>query len=633
MRKYSWNSFKDLFFRNPAAVDQDPHVDDGDENTERGNWASKKEYILSTIGYAVGLGNIWRFPYLAYKNGGGAFLIPYFVMLVVAGIPLFFLESAFGQFCSQGPINIWRSVPILQGVGVAMVMVTIIVSIYYNVIIAYSLYYMFASFQSPLPWSSCLSWADSNCSNTPIVYCNVSGVLVANLTQENSTCPSSNMITVPVQSPSEQYWDHVALQRSSGLDETGPVVWHLALCLLLSSMIVAAALIRGIKSSGKVVYFTATFPYVVILILLIRGVTLEGARDGIEFYIGSQSNLTKLTEAQVWKDAATQTFYSLSIGWGGVMTLASYNNFHNNVFKDAFVVTLTNAGTSVLAGFAIFSILGHMAHIYKMPVGEVVKEGFGLAFIAYPDALSKLPISPLWSILFFFMLLTVGLDSQFAGIEVITTCLLDSFPKIFKSKRALLTITTSSILYLLGLPCVTRAGIYWVTLIDQFAASWVLLCLVLLEIIGVCYIYGGNRFIKDIEMMIGKKSFTFWLWWRACWFFICPCVIVVILIWSLMTFTPPSYGGVPFPVWGLVLGWCIAVFMLLWVPVIAVYKFIRAEGSPWKRLKSLCSPAEEWHPYLDIHRGERYSQDRCRLRMSLRTKPEVNVNIISSSWL
>ncbi|XP_029287939.1 sodium- and chloride-dependent neutral and basic amino acid transporter B(0+) [Cottoperca gobio] len=627
MREYSWSSFKNFISRNPAVVDQDPHVDNGDENTERGNWASKREYILSTIGYAVGLGNIWRFPYLAYKNGGGAFLIPYFVMLVVAGIPLFFLESAFGQFCSQGPINIWRSVPILQGVGIAMVMVTLIVSVYYNVIIAYSLYYMFASFQSPLPWSSCLSLADSNCSNTSIVHCNVSGVVLSNWTQENSTCPSSDT------SPSEQYWDRVALQRSISMDETGPVVWHLALCLLLSSTIVAAALIRGIKSSGKVVYFTATFPYVVILILLIRGVTLEGAIDGIEFYIGSQSNLTKLTEVEVWKDAATQTFYSLSIGWGGVMTLASYNNFHNNMFKDAFVVTLTNAGTSVLAGFAIFSILGHMAHIYKIPIGEVVKEGFGLAFIVYPDALSKLPISPLWSVLFFFMLLTVGLDSQFAGIEVITTCLLDAFPKIFKSKRVLLTLIISSILYLLGLPCVTRAGIYWVSLIDHFVASWVLLFLALLEIIGVCYIYGGNRFIKDIEMMIGKKSFIFWLWWRACWFFISPCVIVVILIWSLMKFKPPSYGEAQFPVWGLALGWCMIVFILLWVPVIAMYKLMRAEGSPWKRLKSLCSPAEEWHPYLDIHRGERYSEERCRLRMSHKTKPEVNVNVISSSWL
>ncbi|XP_041639220.1 sodium- and chloride-dependent neutral and basic amino acid transporter B(0+) [Cheilinus undulatus] len=634
MRKYSWNSFKDLVFKNQAVVEQDPHMDAGDENTERGNWSSKRDYILSMIGYAVGLGNIWRFPYLAYRNGGGAFLIPYFLMLVVTGIPLFFMESAFGQFCSQGPINIWRAVPILQGVGIGMVMVTLIVSIYYNVIICYSLYYMFASFQFPLPWSSCSTWSTSNCSDSPIVYCNISGVLVANWTQqENSTCPSSSMVTDPVQSPSEQYWDRVALQRSSGLDETGPVVWHLALCLLLSSLIVCASLIRGIKSSGKVVYFTATFPYVVILILLVRGATLEGARDGIEFYIGSQSNLTKLTEAQVWKDAATQTFYSLSIGWGGVMTLASYNNFHNNVFKDAFVVTLTNAGTSVVAGFAIFSILGHMAHIYKMPVGEVVKEGFGLAFIAYPDALSKLPISPLWSVLFFFMLLTVGLDSQFAGIEVITTCLLDGFPKIFKSRRALLTITTCSVLYLLGLPCVTRAGIYWVTLIDQFVASWVLLFLALFEVIGIAYIYGGNRFIKDIEMMIGNKSFAFWLWWRACWFFISPCIIVVILVWSVITLKPPTYGDVLYPAWGLALGWCMAVFVLLWIPIIAVYKLVKAEGGPWKRLKSMCSPAEEWHPYLDNHRGERYSEERCRNREKKEKAPEVNVNVISSSWL
>uniref|UniRef100_A0A669F0A8 Transporter n=1 Tax=Oreochromis niloticus TaxID=8128 RepID=A0A669F0A8_ORENI len=587
----------------------------------------KKEYILSMIGYAVGLGNIWRFPYLAYKNGGGAFLIPYFVMLVVVGIPLFFLESAFGQFCSQGPVNVWRAVPLIQGTGVAMVVVSLIVSIYYNVIIAYSLYYMFASMQCPLPWSGCsnLYFGHSQVLSLFLVSCNVSSVLVTNWTQENSSCSS-------IQTPSELYWDNVALQRSGGLDETGPVVWHLALCLLLTSILVTAALIRGIKSSGKVVYFTATFPYVVIVILLIRGVTLEGAKDGIDFYIGSQSNLTKLTEVQVWKDAATQIFYSLSIGWGGLMALASYNNFHNNVFKDSFVVTLTNAGTSVLAGFAIFSILGHMAHIYKTPVSKVVKEGFGLAFIAYPDALSKLPISPLWSILFFFMLLTVGLDSQFAGIEVITTCLLDAFPTVFKSKHALLTVTLCSILYLLGLPCVTRAGIYWVTLIDQFVASWVLLFLVLLEIIAISYIYGGNRFIKDIEMMIGMKTSTFWLWWRACWFFISPCIIFL-LISSLVYFEPPNYGGIPYPDWGMTLGWCMIAFVLMWIPVVAGYKLIKAKGNPWKRLKSLCSPSEEWHPYLDVHRGERYSEERCHRRNNSKNKAEVNLNVISSSWL
>ncbi|KAM3877893.1 sodium- and chloride-dependent neutral and basic amino acid transporter B(0+) [Diretmus argenteus] len=609
----------------PTGTLQDLHVHDGadkDENTVRGNWTNKTEYLLSMIGYAVGLGNIWRFPYLAYKNGGGAFLIPYFVMLVVVGIPLFFLESSLGQFCSQGPINVWKAVPILQGVGVAMVSLNIIVSIYYTVIIAYSMYYMFASFQSPLPWSDCFSWADSNCSLTPIVKCNTTGLPVTNWTQENGTCPLSNIISVPVQSPSEQYWDHVVLQRSSGLDETGPVLWYLALCLLLCLMVIAAALLKGVKSSGKVVYFTATFPYVVILILLIRGVTLEGAKDGIDFYIGSKSNLTKLTEAQVWRDAATQTFYSLSIGGGGLMALASYNKFHNNVFQDALVVSLMNAGTSVFAGFAIFSILGHMAYIQGKPVGEVAQEGFGLAFIVYPDALSKLPIAPLWSILFFFMLFTLGLDSQFAGIEVITTCLLDAFPK---TKRFLVTVLTCAVLFVLGLPCVTRAGIYWVTLLDQFSTSVVPLIVILLEIIGISYIYGLQSFIADMEMMIGNKSFFFWLWWRACWFFISPCVLVVVLVWSLGTFEPPTYGGVEYPAWGLALGWCIVAFCFLWIPVFAVYKLTRAEGSLWKRLKSMCSPSEEWHPYLEVHRGERYSEERRRHRRNTVTLPDDGV--------
>ncbi|KAG7494906.1 sodium-and chloride-dependent neutral and basic amino acid transporter B0+ [Solea senegalensis] len=594
--------------KDPAILSaQESHINDGDENCDRGNWTNKSEYMLSMIGFAIGLGNIWRFPYMAYKNGGGAFLIPYFLMLALCGIPLFFLESAVGQFCSQGPVNIWRAVPIFKGIGVSMVVANILFSIYYGVIIAYALYYMFASFQSPLPWSSCFSWADSYCSSTPLVACNVSGVLVTNWTQENITCPSSDKVTVSVTSPSEQYWDRVALQRSSGLGDTGPIVWHLALCLLLSSMIVAAVLFRGIKSSGKVVYFTATLPYVIIFILLIRGMTLEGARDGLDFYIGSQSNFTKLTEAQVWKDATAQTFYSLTIAMGGVTTLASYSKFNNNIFMDAVIVCLLNHGTSVFAGFAIFSILGHMSHVYGKPVEEVVTEGFGLAFIAYPDALSTLPLAPLWSVLFFFMLFIVGLDSMFTPIEVISTTLCDAFPKQLSHKRGYVSLCVCGIIFLLGLPCVTRAGIYWVILIDQFAATWVMLVVAVFEIIGFCYIYGVNRLIKDIEMMIGKKSAFFWWWGRASWFFITPAITLGIFIWSLVTYVPPSYGEVLFPDWGLTLGWCTAAFIVIWIPVGMVYMLIKAEGSLWERLKSLCSPSEDWHPFLGIHRGERYS--------------------------
>uniref|UniRef100_A0A8C1WI81 Transporter n=1 Tax=Cyprinus carpio TaxID=7962 RepID=A0A8C1WI81_CYPCA len=594
------NLIADVLFPNldnNGSNKQDSHVGQEDENTDRGNWSSKREYMLSMIGYAVGLGNVWRFPYLAYKHGGGAFLIPYTIMLAVAGLPLFFMESSFGQFCSQGPINVWKAVPILQGVGITMMLVSTFVAIYYNVIIAYSIYYLFASFQYPLPWSA------KDCNSTAL-----------NVT-ENQTCQNGSTAG---QSPSEKYWDEVALQRTSSMNETGPVVWHLALCLLLAWILVGAALFKGIKSSGKVVYFTATFPYVVLFILLIRGVTLEGAKDGIEFYIGSKSNLTKLADSEVWKDAATQIFFSLSVAWGGLMALSSYNKFYNNCYQDSIIVCVTNCGTSVFAGFAIFSILGHMAHVYQRPVSEVADAGFGLAFIAYPDALSKLPISPLWSILFFVMLITLGLDSQFAGIEVIATCLQDAYPKLLKSKRGIVTTAVCTVLFLLGLPCVTGAGIYWVNLIDTFCAGWILLVAGLLEVLGLSILYGGNRFIKDIEMMIGSKSALFWLWWRACWFLITP----IILVWSLYTFTSPTYGSVVYPDWGISLGWCMTAFCLIWIPILAVWKVYKASGAfVIQRIKAACSPTEDWGPYLECHRGERYG-----------TRGATDPNVISNKF-
>ncbi|XP_038631986.1 sodium- and chloride-dependent neutral and basic amino acid transporter B(0+)-like isoform X1 [Scyliorhinus canicula] len=593
------------------------HVVEGDENVERGNWSSKTDYLLSVVGCAVGLGNVWRFPYLAYKNGGGVFLIPYTLMLALVGIPMFFLESSFGQFASLGPIAVWKAVPMLQGVGVTMILFGSISHISYTCIIAYSLYYLFASFQSPLPWTDCFSWwgADETCSRTPKdPLCNLTlddGCFeIVNTTWlhvNNETCPNGSEIYVPHQGPSEQYWDKVALNRSHSVDETGEVVWYLALCLLLTWLIIGAALSKGIKSSGKVVYFTATFPYVVLTILLIKGLTLEGAYKGIDFYIGSQSDLSKLADAEVWKDAAIQIFYSTSISWGGLLTLSSYNKFHNNCYTDTIVVCVVNCATSVFSGFAIFSVLGHMAHVQDKPISEVVQSGFGLAFIAYPETLAQLPWAPLWSALFFFMLVTLGLSTLFAGFEAIITTLLDQFPTFLRPKRLYLIMGVWFSLYILGLECVTQAGIYWIKLIDHFCAGWGILIAALLEVTGLSWIYGVNRFIKDIEMMIGERNWLFWLWWRACWVFISPCLLAVILFSSLATFTPPTYGSVEYPIWSTALGWCMMIFCIMWIPIVAIVKVIQAEGSTLcQKISAACTSAPDWGPYLKEHRGERY---------------------------
>uniref|UniRef100_A0A8W8I3D4 Transporter n=1 Tax=Magallana gigas TaxID=29159 RepID=A0A8W8I3D4_MAGGI len=456
-------------------------IDDesGDENTERGNWSSKLDFLLSCLGYAVGLGNVWRFPYLCYRNGGGAFFIPYCIALAFLGIPIFLLELAIGQYSSSGPFTCWKYSPIFTGIGYGMFIVSALVAIYYNMIIAWAFFYLFASFTDELPWQSCGDWSTNLCyDNVKILNktwesCNGNNrwgkVWEANVTQ--GICYETGMLNkkegvrayldadkakdyFPRTLPSQEYFDNYVTGSgySSGYDDLGGVRWQLALCYLLAFICVILALSKSIKTSGKVVYFTATFPYIVLVILFIRGLMLEGMEEGIRFYI--TPDLNRLSDAQVWKDAAVQIFFSLSASWGGLIALASYNKFHNDLLRDTLIVTFGNCLTSVFAGFVIFSYLGYLSTYMGLPVDEVAKSGPSLTFVVYPFAVTKMPISPLWAILFFVMLITLGVDSEFVLVETVITSLMDRFPKLRKYK--LFTVMTCCLLFfLLGLTLTT----------------------------------------------------------------------------------------------------------------------------------------------------------------------------------
>lgn len=175
-----------------------------DQNLKRGNWGNQIEFVLTSVGYAVGLGNVWRFPYLCYRNGGGAFMFPYFIMLIFCGIPLFFMELSFGQFASQGCLGVWRVCPLFKGVGYGMMVVSTYIGIYYNVVICIAFYYFFSSMTHVLPWAYC-----NNPWNTP----DCASVLdAANLTNGSRPAarPSnlSHLLNHSLQrtSPSEEYW-------------------------------------------------------------------------------------------------------------------------------------------------------------------------------------------------------------------------------------------------------------------------------------------------------------------------------------------------------------------------------------------------------------------------------------------
>ncbi|XP_022099144.1 sodium- and chloride-dependent glycine transporter 1-like [Acanthaster planci] len=596
----------------------------GDENEERGNWGSKLEFLLSCTGYAVGLGNVWRFPYLCYRNGGGAFLIPYVIMLAFAGLPLFFLEVSFGQYCSLGPISCWRAVPMFRGVGYGMLIVSAYVGIYYNVIIMYTLYYMFASFTSVLPWVGCgREWNTRFCSdivrdclnNRGIVTFNNTCVKLSSLTTDelesynitrNYGGYNLSLYTDPFlksrKPASEEYWKLQVLKEADSIGEPGEIQWQLALCLLLAWIIIFLCLFKGVKSSGKVVYFTATFPYVVLVILLVRGVTLEGYFDGVLFFITPRWET--LSNPQVWLDAAVQIFYSLSAAWGGLITLASYNKFHNNCYFDSVLVATLNCATSIFAGFVIFSIMGFMANELNREVGDVVDEGFGLAFIAYPEAVARLPVSPLWAILFFVMLLTLGLDSQFTIMETVVTAIVDELPQLRK-KKTFVMLAACGLGYLLGFTCITRAGPYWVELMDSYGASFSLLIYGLCECIAISWLYGIKRFKNDIRTMIGDSwvDFPTFVWWPLNWCAITPALLSFVLMFNWMNWSEPSYNG-PYPAWAHAIGWMMILSSLIWIPIIINYEFIRTPGSLSERWQAMSNPREVWGPALGKFRLE-----------------------------
>ncbi|XP_061706021.1 sodium- and chloride-dependent glycine transporter 1-like [Cydia pomonella] len=576
----------------------------------RGNWTGRFDFLLSLLGYSVGLGNVWRFPYLCYNNGGGAFLIPFTVMLIVAGLPLMFMELSFGQFAALGPVAVYNQFcPLFRGLGYGMVIVSCIVMLYYNLIIAWTIYYLTVSFTSmfgQLPWQNCnADWSTENCySYEEADLCEAqNGTYYLrkcfNLTytiEHNISALADVALRRP---PAEEYFTNKVLGLSTGIEEIGDLGWEMAACLLAAWIIVFLCLCKGVQSSGKVVYFTALFPYVVLVVLFFRGVTLPGAWNGIMYYL--TPDFSRLANAQVWGDAAVQIFFALSPAWGGLITLSSYNKFTNNCYIDSLIVAASNILTSFFAGLVIFSVIGFLAHELEVEVDKVVDQGAGLAFIVYPEVVTRLPLSPLWSILFFVMLLALGLDSQFALMETVTTAILDRFPK-WRQMKVRVVLAVSVFGYLGGLIFTTNSGMYWLQLMDKYAANWSVLIIAIGECILISWVYGANKFCRDIQCMIGQQSRLWVIFWSSMWRWITPAVLVFILVFNWIEYKPASYGHYIYPKWADAIGWVLGVLPVAVVLIMAVDKICSGPDdlTIMEKCRVLARPTDEWGPPVNV---------------------------------
>ncbi|OXB84508.1 UNVERIFIED_CONTAM: hypothetical protein H355_010935 [Colinus virginianus] len=548
---------------------------DGEEELDAENrpaWNSKLQYILAQIGYSVGLGNVWRFPYLCQKNGGGAYLVPYLVLLIIIGLPLFFLELAVGQRIRRGSIGVWNYIcPRLGGIGYASCLVCFFVGLYYNVIIGWSIFYFFKSFQYPLPWSEC-----------PIVKNGSMAVVEAE-------CERSSATTY--------FWYREALDISNSISESGGLNWKMTLCLLVAWSLVGLAMIKGIQSSGKVMYFSSLFPYVVLVCFLVRGLLLRGAVDGIMHMFTPK--LDKMLDPQVWREAATQVFFALGLGFGGVIAFSSYNKQDNNCQFDATLVSFINFFTSVLATLVVFAVLGFKAnimnekcvvenaekilgylnsnvlshdlipphvnfsHLTAKDYNEMyrvimtVKEGHfkelgldaclledeldksvqgtGLAFIAFTEAMTHFPASPFWSVMFFLMLINLGLGSMIGTMSGITTPIIDTF----KVRKEVFTGEVFCILPRWGW---RRSGNYFVTMFDDYSATLPLTVVVILENIAVAWIYGTKKFMQELTEMLGFRPYQFYYY---TWKYVSPICMAVLMTASIIQLgvSPPGYSA------------------------------------------------------------------------------------------
>ncbi|XP_077291147.1 sodium-dependent neutral amino acid transporter B(0)AT3 [Arctopsyche grandis] len=575
---------------------------------ERESWDSKLTFLLATVGYAVGLGNVWRFPYLAQKNGGGAFLIPYFVMLAIEGIPIFYLELAIGQRLRKGAIGVWHQVsPYLGGIGISSAVVSFNVALYYNTIIAWCLFYFAQSFQSELPWAECPNKYFQNGSYTPEPECVVS-------------------------SPTQYFWYRTTLMVSEDINFPEVFNWKIAIALVIAWILVYMCMIKGIASSGKVVYVTATFPYIVLVIFFFRGITLKGMSDGL-LHLFTPTWHTIL-DPVVWLEAGTQIFFSLGLAFGGLIAFSSYNPVNNNCYRDAIMVSLTNCLTSMFAGIVVFSIIGFKATMVyekcleqrnitvlsvlgsnydmtKLPAeGSVVNittstglmesvimpylpecdlqkeldnsaSGTGLAFIIFTEAINQFPGAQFWSVLFFLMLFTLGIDSQFGTLEGVVTSIVDMklFPNL---RKEYLTGALCLSCCVLSMAFAHGAGSYIFLLFDMYSGNFPLLIIAFFECIGVSYVYGLKRFADDIELMTGQRPGLYWL---ICWKYLSPLAMISILVASVFDIATegssyPAWVGSrgeterrPWPLWAVLVVTILVLASILWIPVVAICRY------------------------------------------------------------
>lgn len=476
---------------------------------ERQQFGSRAGFIMAAAGSAIGLGNIWRFPSVAYENGGGAFFLPYLFALLTAGIPILILEFTIGhKYRGSAPLSYARLNKKYEWIGWWQVIIAFVISVYYSAIIAWAMSFTVFSFN--------LKWGKDT-----------EGFL---------------------------FGDYLKLAETPG--QFGSIVPGVFIPLILVWVIALGVLFKGVKkgieTANKI--FLPTL-IILFLIIVIRAVTLDGAVAGLEAFF--KPNWDLIMDGKVWVAAYSQIFFSLSVCFAIMVTYSSYLPKKSDLTNNAFITGFANSGFELLAGIGVFSVLGFLAMQQGVDVKDVVTGGVGLAFVVFPQIINEFPaFNQFFGVLFFLSLTLAGLTSLISICETYIAGVQDKF-NVSRKKAIIFGGGLASVLSIL---ISTQGGLYFLDVVDYFINTFGVTFAGLAEVIIVVWIAkeinhlrGHANSISDIQL--GG-------WWKLCLGVITPIVLGYMMFDNIKTNFTSNYGGYET---GFVVayGWVVAILALV----------------------------------------------------------------------
>ncbi|CAG7828454.1 unnamed protein product [Allacma fusca] len=575
----------------PKLIGPDPRDIYYDE--ERPVWDTRFDFLISMIGFALDVSNVWRFPWLCFKHRGLIFLLPYIVVLVLCVFPIFYLELIIGQYVRKGVIGIWRICPIFKGVGYATLLITYSVVYTYTIVLTWTVHYAIECWSDPIPWTTCNNdWNTRNCIE-----------MNQDVEQTQRTGSLSGY----------EYFHYETLQRyiprtnvSYSMLNIGDPVDKNYIYLTVVYLLLIIFLIRGMKHTVKVMWYSTGVTVVILTILLFRGVTLPGSSKGLK-YLFNASSFTKLGDVEMWIDAASQVLYSTGLGFGVHLTFASLNRFHHYILRDCIIVITANVLASCVSVIAVFGFIGGHAFFLRTEITETTFKGVDTIFDFFPDAMARLPANKFFIFSFFVMIFMLSFSNVLAAFQVVIMGIKDELRNDKNTtagcKKCVLTAVLVAVAYGLGLVSLTQGGYDIFTLIDDNTATSALLLCVLLHLVGVSWFFGLDNVCKAVYAMYGSVPNIFL---RICWKFASPIILLSLIVGDVLyslerAEAEPMTQRVLRVALGAVLTWfpILVVFLVLFLVVVSV-------KGPAKCL-CLISPDVEHEAIRKVGKGRRSS--------------------------